>query len=179
MKKILKKIKLIIFILIIISTYVYTLNLLNKINLNVKEEFYTKIIKNSSSLTSDNIITYKYFKEIVNFKPNRLLNNNLEYIEKEDKTYPIIDNSIGTQVYSNNILNGIKSSLNINIDYIVLNSFQVELDKFMSVIEMFRNVNKDNVEEYNDKINNMFTNVDNGFLNTKTIYRVKKNDKKA
>lgn len=105
--------------------------------------------------------------------------SNINYIEKEDKTYPIIDNSIGTQVYSNNILNGIKSSLNINIDYIVLNSFQVELDKFMSVIEMFRNVNKDNVEEYNDKINNMFTNVDNGFLNTKTIYRVKKNDKKA
>ena len=105
--------------------------------------------------------------------------SNINYIEKEEKTYPIIDNSIGTQVYSNNILNGIKSSLNINVDYIVLNSFQLELDKFMSVIEMFKSVNKGNVEEYNEKINNMFTNIDNGFLNTKTIYRVKKNDKKA
>ena len=105
--------------------------------------------------------------------------SNVNYIEKEAKTYPIIDNSIGTQVYSNNILNGIKSSLNIDVDYIVLNSFQVELDKFMSVTQMFKTINKDNVEEYNDKINNMFTNVDNGFLNTKTIYRVKRNDKKA
>ena len=77
------------------------------------------------------------------------------------------------------MINGIKSSLNINIDYIVLNSFKVELDKFIIVIEMFKTVNKDNVEEYNDKINSMFTNVDYGFLNTKTIYRVKKNDKKA
>ena len=44
---------------------------------------------------------------------------------------------------------------------------------------MFKSVNEDNVEEYNEKINGMFNNVDTGFLNTKTIYRVKKNDKKA
>ena len=105
--------------------------------------------------------------------------SSVNYMEKEDKTYPIIDNKVGTQVYSNNILNGIKSSLNINVDYIILNSFGIELDKFISVIEMFKTVNNDNVEEYNKKINNMFTNVDYGFLNTKTIYRVKKNDKKA
>ena len=61
----------------------------------------------------------------------------------------------------------------------VLNSFGIELDKFMSIIEMFKTVNKDNVEEYNEKINSMFTNVDYGFLNTKTLYRVNKNDKKA
>ena len=30
-----------------------------------------------------------------------------------------------------------------------------------------------------EKINNMFSNVDNGFLNTKTIYKVKKDEKKA
>ena len=42
---------------------------------------------------------------------------------------------------------------------------------------MFKCVNKDNVDEYNSRINNMFTNVDYGFLNTKTIYRVKKNEK--
>ena len=105
--------------------------------------------------------------------------SSVNYMEKEDKIYPIIDNKVGTQVYSNNILNGIKSSLNINVDYIILNSFGIELDKFISVIEMFKTVNNDNVEEYNKKINNMFTNVDYGFLNTKTIYRVKKNDKKA
>lgn len=106
-------------------------------------------------------------------------NSSINYMEKEEKIYPIIDNNIGTQVYSNNILNGIKSSLNINVDYIILNSFNIELDKFIEVIKLFKTVNKYNVEEYNDKINNMFINVDYGFLNTKTIYRVKKNDKKA
>ena len=42
---------------------------------------------------------------------------------------------------------------------------------------MFKSVNKGNVEEYNNRINSMFYNVDYGFLNTKTIYKVKKNDK--
>ena len=43
----------------------------------------------------------------------------------------------------------------------------------------FKNVNKENVLEYEDRINKLFSNVDNGFLNTKTIYKVKKDGKKA
>lgn len=104
-------------------------------------------------------------------------NSTVNYIQKEGKTYPIIDSNIGTSVYSANILNGIKSVLNINLDYIVLNSFDIELDKFIDVINMFRDVDKDNIIEYYDKINSMFSNTDEGFLNTKTIYRVKKNEK--
>ncbi len=104
-------------------------------------------------------------------------NSSVNYIVKEDKTYPIIDNTIGTSVFSNNILNGIKSYLNINVEYIVLNSFDIELNKFIDVVNMFKNVNSKNVLEYEDKINSMFDNVDNGFLNKKTIYRVKKNEK--
>ena len=103
--------------------------------------------------------------------------SDVNYITKENKIYPIIDNNVGTSVYSANILNGIKTSLNIDVDYIVLNSFDIELDKFISVIEMFKSVNKDNVNVYSEKIDNMFINVDNGFLSTKTIYKVKKNEK--
>lgn len=106
-------------------------------------------------------------------------NSDINYIEKEDKIYPIVDNQIGTFCYSNNILNGIKSYLNINVEYIVLNSFEIELNKFIEVIKMFKTVNKNNIEEYNLKINNMFKNIDCGFLNTETIYRVKRNEKKV
>ena len=72
---------------------------------------------------------------------------------------------------------GIKFKLNLDVEYIILNSFNIDLDKFISIIDMFKMVKKDNVVEYNDKITNMFTHIDEGFLNTKTIYRVKKNDK--
>ena len=91
MKHFINKIKIIIFIITILSTYIYTLSLLDKINLNINEEFYNKIINNSSSLTSNNIMSYKNFKEIINFKPNQLLNNNLVYIEKENKNEIVIE----------------------------------------------------------------------------------------
>ena len=103
--------------------------------------------------------------------------SSVKYMTKESKMYPIIDNNISTSVYSANILNGIRTSLNIDVEYIVLNSFDIQLNKFISVIEMFKSVNNANVLEYEEKINNMFPNVDNGFLNTKTIYRVKKDEK--
>lgn len=112
----------------------------------------------------------KNYLEYFNLKDE----SNINYITKENKTYPIIDNNIGTQVYSNNILNGIKASLDINVEYIILNSFNIGLENFISIINMFRSVNNSNVEEYNKKINDMFSNMDYGFLNTKTIYRVKK-----
>lgn len=104
-------------------------------------------------------------------------NSSVNYIKKEGSTYPIIDNNIGTCVYSGNILNGIKSYINIDVDYIVLNGFNIEIEKFVDVISMFKKVNSGNVLEYYGKINSMFSNIDEGFLNTKTIYKVKKNDK--
>ena len=101
----------------------------------------------------------------------------INYMEKENKIYPIIDEEIGTMCYSNNILNGLKYSLDLLDCYIVLNSLDIDLDKFICVINLFRNINSKNIEDSNNKINNMFNNVDLGFLEKKTIYKVKKNDK--
>lgn len=97
MKKIIKKIKTIILVTIIISTYIYTLNLLEKINLNIdKESFYQKLINSSTSLNSIDTISYQNFKKMINFKPNQLLNNNLVYLELEEKV-PEIEN-LNTEV---------------------------------------------------------------------------------
>lgn len=115
----------------------------------------------------------KNYLEYFNLKDNSSVN----YIEKEEKVYPIVDSNIGTCVYSNNILNGIKYCLDLNVDYIVLNSFDINLDKFIEVLKMFKDVNNKNVLDYDNKINSMFSNIDNGFFDKKTIYRVKKNEK--
>jgi len=174
-----------------LTTNYSTINYWNKFGVNytylssdITEEEIIEISKNTKSKLMVNLFGYlpmfvskrhivKNYLEY--FKLND--NSNVNYIYKENKTYPIIDNNIGTSVYSNNILNGIKTSLNIDVDYIVLNCFGIEIDKFISVIEMFKSVNKDNITLYEEKINNMFDNIDNGFLNTKTIYRVKKDAK--
>ena len=62
-----------------------------------------------------------------------------------------------------------------NIDYILLNSYLIEDDKFEIVLDLFNNVNSFNVLEYSKKIEENFS-CDNGFLNKETIYKVKKND---
>ncbi len=104
-------------------------------------------------------------------------NSKVNYIENDNNYYPIIDNEVGTYVYSSNILNGIKEVLNLkDIDYILLNSFDIDIDSFIEVLEMFKEVNNSNVLEYDKKINSMFPNVDNGFLYKETISKVKKND---
>ena len=88
------RIKRIVFILILLITYTYTLNLLNKINLNItNKSFYKDLINYSSSLETNNIITYKNFKDFINFQPNKLLNNNLVYIEEtKEKEEPVMEN---------------------------------------------------------------------------------------
>lgn len=104
-------------------------------------------------------------------------NSKVNYIENDNNYYPIIDNEVGTYVYSSNILNGIKEVLKLkDIDYILLNGFDIDIELFIEVLEMFKEVNNSNVLEYDKKINSMFPNVDNGFLYKETISKVKKND---
>ena len=174
-----------------LTTNYNTINYWNNLGANytylssdITEEEIIEITKNTKSKLIVNLFGYlpmfvskrhivKNYLEYFKLEDK----SNVNYMTKEGKIYPIIDNNIGTTVYSNNILNGINTSLNIDVEYIVLNSFNIELDKFISVIEMFKNVNKDNVSIYDEKINNMFNNIDNGFLKTRTIYKVKKDDK--
>ena len=105
-------------------------------------------------------------------------NSNINYIENNGNIYPIIDDNLGTIAYSSHILNGINEVLEFkenNIDYILLNSYLIEDDKFEIVLDLFNNVNSFNVLEYSKKIEENFS-CDNGFLNKETIYKVKKND---
>jgi len=174
-----------------LTTNYSTINYWNKLGVNytylssdITEEEIIEITKNTKSKLIVNLFGYLPMfvskRHIVkNYLEYFKLNDNssVNYMTKESKIYPIIDNSLGTIVYSNNILNGINTSLKIDVDYIVLNGFNIDVDKFISVIEMFKTVNSDNVSMYEEKINNMFINTSNGFLNTKTIYKVKKDDK--
>ena len=97
----------------------------------------------------------------------------INYIEKEGKMYPLINNELGTICYTDFILNGLKEKLLLDYDYIVLNSFLISDDNFIKVLDIFNKVNNDNVDELEGQINSMFNNVKKGFFYEETGYKVK------
>lgn len=99
-------------------------------------------------------------------------NSKINYISKENKIYPLIDNEQGTTVYTDFILNGLKEKLILNYDYIILNSFLIG-DKFNKVLDIFNKVNKDNVDELEKELNGLFNNLKKGFFYEETVYKVK------
>jgi hypothetical protein len=102
-------------------------------------------------------------------------NSDINYLTKEAKVYPIVDNENGTTVYSSSILNGIGETLRLsNIDYLVLNSFNIGND-FKKVVKMFKKVDENNINDYTNKVDQLF-NSDRGFLYSRTIYKVKNNE---
>ena len=111
----------------------------------------------------------KNYKKTFDIKDESEIN----YIYKEEKKYPLVDNELGTMVYTNFILNGLEEKLLLDFDYIVLNSFLIDDDKFSKVLELFNNVNKENVKKYEKILSDMFNNLGKGFFYQETIYKVK------
>lgn len=100
-------------------------------------------------------------------------------IEKEGNSYPIVDNHLGSFVYSSKVLNGIHEYLLLqeqDIDYVVLNSFQIPYNDFTKIVELFAKVDNGNVEAYSKKIEKMCPNWDKGFFYKETVYKVKNNE---
>lgn len=90
--------------------------------------------------------------------------SSINYIEKEEKVYPIVDNIEGTIVYSNNILNGYKEYLDLDIDYVTLNEFNIEDSMFIQVLKTFKEKKELDLE---------IPGSDKGFLFNETTYKVK------
>ena len=107
------------------------------------------------------------------------LNSSKYYLFKEDKKYSIVDNNEGTMIYSNFIINGLKeySELKNTIDYVIINGYDIDSNKLLSVINIFKEVNNKNITKLDNKLLKLFNNLDKGFLYEETIYRVKKNEK--
>lgn len=103
-------------------------------------------------------------------------NSKINYIEKEGKIYPIIDEHV-TTVYTNAYLNGIKEYLNFkneNIEYALINSFLINEEQTRKIIDFFKTITEEKKEEYFNEINNILNNnIDTFFLHKESIYKVK------
>jgi collagenase-like PrtC family protease len=102
------------------------------------------------------------------------------YLWKEEKQYPILERKIGTEIYSNFLLNAIVEYLEYQknkMDYAFISGFSIPLEKLKVVIQCFQTVTEENAQEKKEKIESLFSNTGTGFLYKETIYQVKKNEK--
>lgn len=138
---------------------------------NTKSKLIVPILGYLPMFVSRRHLIDNYLKQF-NLKDNSKIN----YIEKEGKIYPIVDEEV-TTVYTNSYMNGIKEYLNFkqnNIEYVLINSFLINEENIKKIINMFKTITEETKEEYLEKINNILdNNTDTFFLHKETIYKVK------
>lgn len=94
---------------------------------------------------------------------NKDIHSDVYYIKNKEDYYPIKEEEYGTCIYTKEAINLINEVDSLEVDYIILNSFLISNDAFEDVLYQYLNHIKDNNEHYL------------GFLNEKTIYKVKDN----
>lgn len=86
--------------------------------------------------------------------------NNIYYIKNKEEKYPILEEKEGTTIYTSKPINLINEIDKINVDYIILNAFNIDDEEFLYMLDRYINNKKTNKEEYT------------GFLNKETVYKV-------
>lgn len=81
-------------------------------------------------------------------------------IKHNEDNYPILEEDSGTTIYTREVINLINDIDNLNVDYIILNAFNIDNLEFMSVLDKYINNIKSKREEYT------------GFLHRRSVYRL-------
>ena len=143
-----------------------------------------------SQKTDINLITYFIGHPIISHSKRKLVSNFYKHLNKKnnnninimkennkDNKYYVEENNIGTNILTYDILNGSRAFINLKdkISYGVLDSYLIDNDIFLKVLELFYNNLNDKIsnEEFIEKVSNLIGNYD-GFFYQKTIYKVKK-----
>ena len=138
-----------------------TFNEINEIIDNVKIPLMVQIFGYLPMFVSERNLIDNY---INNFKLNG--KTDINYMKDENNTYPIIDNNIGTNVFSCLPLNGYNEYIMLKdkVEYLVFNDFNInELEK---IIKIFKQ------ELGEDEVNKIIP-TSKHFLYKDTIYKIK------
>lgn len=87
--------------------------------------------------------------------------------EKDNNYYLIKEDKTGTHIYNSKVLNILDNINELKVDYVVFDSHMLKKENFNEIFEDYKKGIIDN-----EKINKLFD-FDNGFIDKKTIYKVK------
>lgn len=140
--------------------------------------FFVNIFGYQMASFSKRELLTNYFKH---YKKSKINKNYVITDEKSEENYPIVENIEGTMIYSSNILNGIMEINNFkkaNIQYLIMDEYLINHNKFMDILDLYAKSAHDNLDDawfrtYNMEIKKNYKNMDDGFFNKETIYKVK------
>lgn len=112
---------------------------------------------------------------IKNYEAHFGLNNGLKKSlikEANDNSYyHLVEGNYGSEIYSSRVLNLFNYINDLDVSYIILNSYLLDKEKSKKVFDIFIN----NKVHEKAKISKLFD-VTDGFINKKTIYKVRSNE---
>ncbi|HPE14673.1 MAG TPA: U32 family peptidase, partial [Bacilli bacterium] len=139
--------------------------------------FFVNIFGYQMASFSKRELLTNYFKYHKKSKTNKMY---LITDEKSEESYPIIENIEGTMIYSSNILNGIMEINKLkqaNIGYVIMDEYLISHIKFMDILDLYAKGIHGDLDDawlrtYNMEIKKNYKNMDDGFFNKETIYKV-------
>ncbi len=143
-------------------------------------------IKEISKKTKMKLFLNIFGYQVMSYSRRSLLNNFFKSIDKEkDKNiytitnmgeeYLISEEDKGCAIYYGKVLNGSNIVKDLDIDYLILNDFNIDKDTFSKTLELYKKLIDTKDEKYEKEID-FLVGEDRGFFFKKTIYKVKKND---
>lgn len=108
------------------------------------------------------------------FKATSMKRNNKRYVIKNhEEDYIIEEENNGNAIYNGKLLNGSIIVPNVNVDYLILNDFNINKEVFMKVLLLYKKLVDTKDENIIKEIDSIVGD-DRGFFFKKTIYKVKK-----
>lgn len=107
---------------------------------------------------------------------------NIHYMNENGDSYPILENSIGTKMYTKDVLNSIRyinEFKKAGVKYIILDDFMIDNSAFKKVFEIYERavyneVSDEELISMESDINNLISNSSTMFLDKKTVFKVKR-----
>ena len=142
-----------------------TLDEINEIRKNTKATLFKQVFGYAHLSTSNRKLVSNYLKH---FNINKKSNYYMIKEELSNESYKVIEDNFGTHILSAHPINLL--GYDINTDYMVIDGFL--LNDIKEVCDIFKSNEISRKKEIDDKYN-----ANDGFINTKTIYKVKSYDK--
>lgn len=145
-----------------------TIDEINTIRKNTKAILFKEVftLPHLSTSLRKLVSNYKNYFDIDSNSKNYYICEN-----KKDTYYSVIEDNYGTHILGSKVLNLFDELDYLDVNYIILNNYMLDNEKFKKVLDIFIN----NDKEKSFYIKNEFD-TDKGFINKKTIYKVKKDE---